>query len=268
MINRLKPIIIQKQREIAALYHLLKAMPEHDIAKIHRGEITSTISKKFKPALQRSTLAVIAEIKRQSPSHGLLAPITDPVALAKSYVSAKANAISVLTEEKFFNGNLNDLIQVANTLRKTNIPVLRKDFILDVIQISESIVAGANAILCIVAVLGKKTKMILDNARALGIDVLVEVIDHDELELAIDSGAEIIAINNRHLKTFEVNTERSLQLIQYIPNHIIKVAASGITNAAIAQQYRQAGFDAVLIGEALVKSDNPTLFIEACRHDF
>lgn len=266
MINKLEPIIAQKKREIAILQDLLKENPLHPIAEILRGNIAFHSQKSFKHALRNSTLSVIAEIKRRSPSNGLLAPIHDPVALVKNYVDGNASAISVLTEEKFFNGNIKDLSQIAAALNNHVTPLLRKDFILDEIQIAESIAAGANAILCIVAALGKKTKTILDAARALKIDVLVEVIDHAELDLAINSGAEIIGINNRNLKTFEVDTERSMQLVRDIPDHIIKVAASGITNPAIARQYYQAGFDAVLIGEALVKSANPKQFIMECRH--
>lgn len=266
MTNRLEPIILQKQQEIAILHKLLKENPEHPISKIMRGNITHHSQKSFKQALRGSMLSVIAEIKRRSPSNGPLAPITDPVVLAKNYVSGNASAISVLTEEKFFNGNINDLVKIAKALRNEETPILRKDFILDEIQVAESVSAGANAILCIVAALGNKTKTILDFARSLSIDVLVEVIDFAELEIAIASGAEIIAINNRNLKTFEVDTERSMQLVMDIPEHIIKVAASGITKPSIAQQYYRAGFDAVLVGEALVKSVSPADFIKECRY--
>ncbi|NNM59758.1 MAG: indole-3-glycerol phosphate synthase TrpC [Legionellales bacterium] len=267
MTSRLEPIIEHKKIEIAALYEQLKENPEHIIAKVLKGELVRPSQKSFKQALRNSELAVIAEIKRRSPSNGPLAPITDPVSLAKTYVSGKASAISILTEDKFFNGHIDDLIQVAQALHETSTPILRKDFIFDEIQIAESIVAGANAILCIVAVLGKQTKNLLDRARSLGIDVLVEVIEQEELEIAVEGGAEIIGINNRNLKTFEVDTQRSMQLITNIPDHIIKVAASGISNPTIAKEYYRAGFDAVLIGEALVKAPSPADFIRACRDE-
>lgn len=128
---------------------------------------------------------------------------------------------------------------------------------MDKIQIGESLLAGANAILAMVSVLGERTKDILSQALALGIDVLVEVIDEQELDLALRSGAELIGINNRNLHTFEVDNERALRLVEMIPDSIITVAASGINDPTVARRYYAGGFDAVLIGEALVKSPSP-----------
>lgn len=266
MTNRLEPIIVQKKREVDALKALLTAQPTHDIAQILQGKKGYTGIKNFKQALRLSTLAVIAEIKRKSPSKGQLAAIQDPTVLAAAYVDGGANALSILTDECFFGGSLADLTRVATLLRDQPNPILRKDFIIDEVQIAEAISAGADAILCIVAVLGSRTKAILNAAQSMGIQALVEVRDHHELDMAIASGAEIIGINNRDLTTFEIDTEQALRLVERIPQHIIRVAESGIVEPKLAQTYYHASFDAVLIGEALVKSNHPGVFIEACKN--
>src|SRR5207247_10356695 len=130
----------------------------------------------------------------------------------------------------------------------------------------EAVFAGAIAILCIVAVLGEKTRELIEFSHSLGLDVLTEIHDEHELNIALDSGADIIGINNRNLNTFTVNTQRALQLVTAIPDSIIKVAESGIVEPLLARQYDEAGFDAVLIGEALVTSDHPEHFIQHCHH--
>lgn len=244
-------IIKQKYQEMAQL----KSVPVKK--RLH--------NKSFKKSLCNDSLSIIAEIKRKSPSKGNLALITDPVALAKQYVEGGASAISVLTDETFFSGSIDDLIQVASALSELNPPVLRKDFIIDKRQIDEAYNAGADAILAIVAVLGNRTKEIIEYANVRNLDVLVEVHDEYELDMALVSGAEIIGINNRNLKTFQIDTQVSLQLVGAIPKNIIKVAESGILSPELAKQYRQAGFDAVLIGEALVTAADPQQFIKACR---
>jgi indole-3-glycerol phosphate synthase len=210
---------------------------------------------------------VIAEIKRKSPSKGSLASIKDPVELAKRYVLGGASALSILTDEAFFGGSINDLTQVADALRNQSIPIIRKDFIIDQLQIAEAAVAGASAVLCIVSVLGTQTKALLEFAHSLNLDVLVEIHDQEELKIALESGADIIGINNRNLHTFDVDTNRALQIVASIPDNIIKVAESGITDSLAARQYYQAGFGAVLIGEALVKSNDPAHFITKCIDD-
>lgn len=303
MINKLTPIILQKQKEVARLKQIIQNEPHHPLTEIINGKHKSNYKGSFKAALQTGVLAIIAEIKRKSPSKGDLAFIENPVVLAENYVNAGANAISILTDELFFGGNINDLKNVARAFlnnqdagqglsdtgsgdnnhsrhpaasprdpssraqKVIGVPLLRKDFIINEIQIAEAIMNGADAILLIVAVLGEKTKNLLNSANKMGIDVLVEVHDEAELKIAIESGAEIIGVNNRDLTTFEIDTDRAIKLLDKIPNHIIRVAESGILDPMIAQAYRQAGFDGVLIGEALVKSNNPADFIEACRHD-
>ncbi len=266
MTNRLAPIIAQKKREIVALQAMLQAQPEHVMLSFLQGKAQRVALKSFKQALQGSTLSVIAEIKRKSPSKGHLAPIVDPIALAQTYIAAGASALSILTDERFFNGTLADLSSVAQACGKQPTPILRKDFVVDVIQIAEAVTAGADAILAIVAVLGNETKTILNAAKAMGVDVLVEVHTEAELMLALDSGAEIIGVNNRDLTTFQVDVDRAFQLLQHIPKGIVSVAESGINRPELARDYHQAGFDAVLIGEALVTSDSPELFMRGCCH--
>lgn len=265
MTNQLEKIILQKHREVAALKCLLAEQPQHPIGKILRGTQDSFSKKSFKKALRCSRLAIIAEIKRKSPSKGVLAPINDPAVLAKNYVASGANAISVLTDELFFGGKLADLTTVSSTLREEVQPVLRKDFIIDDIQIAEAAMAGADAILIIVAAVHEQTKALLNCAKSFGLEALIEVHNQQELELALSSGAEIIGINNRDLHTLQVDTERALKLIDNIPPEIIRVAESGILAPELARDYYRAGFDAVLIGEALVKSGQPKKFMESCH---
>jgi indole-3-glycerol phosphate synthase len=266
MTNRLELILLQKKREVAVLHQRLKNNTNHPIAQVLRGELQLKRSANFKDVLKSSSLAVIAEIKRKSPSKGVIASITDPIHLAQRYILGGANALSILTDKEFFGGHIDDLTQVANTVHDQSIPIIRKDFIIDNVQVSEAAVAGASAVLFIVSVLGQKIKALLEFARLINIDALVEIHDHDELKIALDCGADIIGINNRNLNTFSVDTQHAIQIVSAIPNTVIKVAESGITDPALARQYYQAGFDAVLIGEALVKSNDPERFIQECHH--
>lgn len=254
-------ILSHKKDEVAKLKNLIQVDPHHPVGKILQGQYQPRSHHSFKEALRQSSLAVIAEIKRQSPSKGLLSAIPDPIQLAKTYVSGGASALSILTDKFFFNGDVADLNQVANAL---STPILRKDFLIDEIQIAEAFAFGASAILCIVSILGKRTKQFIEFAHTLGIDALVEIHTSTELKIAVDCGAQIIGINNRNLKTFDIDTERSFELIAEIPTNIIKVAESGITEPALAKKYYRAGFNAVLIGEALVTSKDPARFIRTC----
>lgn len=266
MIKNLETILLQKQKEVEVLYQKMEQEPEHLIAKMLCGQYQHGQEISFKEAMKTTSLSVIAEIKRQSPSKGLLAPIPNPVSLADCYISSGANAISVLTDQTFFGGCLDDLIQVARQAAKRRIPVLRKDFIIDEIQIAEAAFAGASAVLLIVAALGNNTKSLLHFARSLQLDILVEIHDENELEIALSSGADIIGVNNRNLKTLVVDNEYALKLQKKLPDHVIKIAESGISHPTLAKRYYDAGFHAVLIGESLVKSKDPRQFIEACRH--
>lgn len=265
MMNRLMPIIEQKRREVARLETFLQAHSEHPIAQILQGNRIRDGHRNFQQALRGSGLSVIAEIKRQSPSKGELAAIVDPVILAESYVAGGADALSILTDDLFFKGTLADLQSVSQAQAIQTTPILRKDFIVDVRQIAESVFAGADAILAIVAVLGKNTAVLLNAAKNMHIDVVVEVHTRSELELALDCGAEIIGVNNRDLTTFQIDTRRAFNLVEYIPETVVRIAESGIKDPVLARDYHQAGFDAVLIGESLVTTDLPGQFIEACH---
>lgn len=267
MTNRLTPIMEQKQREVAALRAMLQTQPDQALVQLLRGDARRLMTHRFKQALQGPKLAVIAEIKRASPSKGALAPIADPVALANTYISAGAQALSILTDEHFFHGSLQDLSKVAQARGEQKTPILRKDFIIDPIQIAQAVVAGADAVLAIVAVLGSETKAILQTAKSMGIEVLVEVHTEEEVAIAVESGAEIIGVNNRDLTSFHVDVDRAFQLLSHIPQGIISVAESGIQMPDLARAYHQAGFDAVLVGEALVTAQSPASFLQEVYGD-
>ncbi|MFZ4116758.1 MAG: indole-3-glycerol phosphate synthase TrpC [Chthoniobacterales bacterium] len=264
----LEKIVAQKKREVEALRHSLENHQAHPLNKLLREGPQKKSSPSFKRALQRPGLSVIAEIKRRSPSKGVLAAIADPVMLAHCYEQSGAAAISILTDHFFFGGSLEDLSCVArakeSSTKKSRItvPLLRKDFIIDRLQVAEAALAGADAILAIITVLGESTSTIIEEAIQWGLDVLVEVHDTSELQVALDAGSTMIGVNNRNLKTFEIDLQRALELVEKIPKTILKVAESGISTSQIAEHYYKAGFDAVLVGEALVSSDDPKEFFQ------
>ena len=264
MNNKLQNILLHKLREVNELHHQIDKNPYHPVTQILNGDVMKKRSPQFGKNLKSSTLSVIAEIKRASPSKGELATIENPLLLAKKYVTGGANALSILTDKEFFKGTLDDLNQVASNIK--DVPIIRKDFIIDKAQIAEAYIAGASAVLLIVAATGEKTRELLEFAHSISMEVLVEVHDENEVQLAIDAGAKIIGVNNRNLQTFVVDTNYALKVVSLIPDSIIKVAESGITHPSLARQYHQAGYDAVLIGEALVKSENPEQFIYECQH--
>jgi indole-3-glycerol phosphate synthase len=199
--------------------------------------------------------AIIAEIKKASPSRGILATDFDPAATARAYQQGGAAALSVLTDEPYFQGSLDDL---AAARAATTLPVLRKDFTIDGVHVIEAAAHNADAILLIAAIL---TETELRNFRELAeqyhMAALVEVHDEDDLALAIASGARIIGVNNRNLHTFEVDLETSLRLAHQIPADTIRVAESGIHTAADVRRLRDAGYHAFLVGERLMTSPDP-----------
>ena len=226
---------------------------------------TNRVAKDFKALISADGLSFIAEIKRRSPSKGKLAEIKDPAALLNNYIMGGADAISVLTDEVFFGGSLADCETVAAKLADSPTCVLRKDFIIDSRQIDQSIAIGADVILLIVAVLGDRTKTLLDYSKSRNVAAIVEVHTESELHVAIDAGAEIIGVNNRDLDTFEVDIENCLRLVKLIPNGVLKIAESAIYTENDIRQIKQAGFDAVLIGEALVTAENPAEKLKKLR---
>lgn len=205
--------------------------------------------------LSRNEMNVIAEVKRSSPSKGDLAPITDPAALAEKYQEAGAAAVSVLTEQRRFGGSLADLDVVRSRIE---IPVLRKDFMVDEYQFLEARAHGADIVLLIVAALSKsQLKDFHDLATELGMASLVEVHTQSELESAMDISPRIVGVNSRNLKTLEVSASVFEELIPAIPSSVIRVAESGISTHADVAQAQKAGATAILVGESLVKSGDP-----------
>jgi indole-3-glycerol phosphate synthase len=210
----------------------------------------------FRPNLRGTRIRLIAEVKKASPSKGLLCHNFDPVFLGTCYEQAGAAGISVLTEEAFFLGSLNYLKEVKVKTVKT--PVLRKDFIIDPYQLVEARWYGADAVLLIVAALPPpELKHLIAETAKLGMDALVEVHNAPELKVALDCGASIIGINNRDLQSFKVSLETTFQLLPDIPNDIVRVSESGISTRQDIRKMEEAGADAVLIGESLVTVADP-----------
>ena len=209
----------------------------------------------FKTALMARRPAIIAEIKKASPSKGLLSPDFDAVRLAQEYQSGGAAALSVLTDERFFQGNLADL---GAARRAAPLPTLRKDFALDEYHVVEAAAHGADAILLIAAILdARRIRSLASLAVSYGMAALVETHDEAELEIALDAGSEMIGVNNRDLRTFEVRLDTSVRLAERIPKEVLKVTESGIHSAADVKRLSEAGFQAFLVGEHLMKSASP-----------
>ena len=207
------------------------------------------------PVLRGEDIAVIAEVKRKSPSKGELATIADPAALAAEYEAGGAHVISVLTEERRFGGSLADLAAVRAAV---DIPVLRKDFIVSSYQLWEARAWGADLVLLIVAGLTQDALECLhERAESLGLSVLVEVHDAEEVQRALAAGARIIGVNSRDLRTLEVHRDQFAKVAPSIPDHIAKVAESGVRGPQDLLDYAKAGADAVLVGESLVTGANP-----------
>lgn len=246
----LDKIIAAKQERIA------NAKRTANIAELEsRARENANRPGRLVEALRKPGPAIIAEFKRASPSKGVINDRIDPAAAAREYAAGGAAAISVLTEEDFFAGSLADMESVVSSIA---IPVLRKDFTIDEFQIVESAAAGASAILLIVAALDLvQLRDLRTAAESFGLDAIVEAHDREEMEIAIDSGASIIGVNNRNLKTFEVSLDVSRSLIQLRPGGILMIAESGISNPEEIAELHGLGFDAFLIGETLMRSGDP-----------
>jgi indole-3-glycerol phosphate synthase len=200
-------------------------------------------------------IAIIAELKKASPSKGLIRADFRPSELARELEQAGAAALSVLTDEQFFQGSLDYLRQASSS---SSLPCLRKDFIVDEFQIVEARANRADAILLIVAALDQKELVSLAGiARAQGLDVLCEAHDEQELQHALDAGCDLIGINSRNLRTFEVNLETAFRLVEKMPATCVRVAESGIQSGADVARLRSAGYEAFLIGESLMKAEHP-----------
>jgi indole-3-glycerol phosphate synthase len=216
---------------------------------------SATPTRGFRRKLAAPGRNVIAECKRRSPSRGVLRPAYDPVAIASSYEQGGAAAISVLTEPSFFDGALSHLETVR---RAVALPLLRKDFMVDPYQLLEARAAGADAVLLIVAALDAETLgTLVREARGLDLDVLVEVHDEAELDVAVDAGADLIGVNNRNLRTLAVSVDASYRLAARMPAKAIAVAESGLKTADDLEQLEAAGYGAFLVGERFMTAADP-----------
>ena len=211
------------------------------------------------PFLISSEMSVIAEVKRSSPSKGALAPISDPAGLAAQYEEAGAHVVSVLTEQRRFGGSLADLDVVRKAIE---LPILRKDFMVDEYQFYEARAHGADVVLLIVAGLSKnQLEDYFHLSTELGMRSLIEVHTNDELERALEISPEIIGVNSRNLKTLEVDARAFAELIPQIPSSIARVAESGISTREEVIFAQECGATAILVGEALVRSESPSVAI-------
>lgn len=210
----------------------------------------------FAGALRREgEVAVISEVKRRSPGAGDIRPGLNAPGLALMYESGGAAALSVLTDEEYFDGNLDDLRAVREQVA---LPVLRKDFVIDPVQVSEARGAGADALLLIVRILDDASLVeLLKRTRELGMEALVEVHGEKELDRALEAGARIVGVNNRDLSTFETRIEVTLELVDGIPPDVVLVSESGIRTGEDVARLGQAGVDAVLVGESLLRQADP-----------
>ena len=206
-------------------------------------------------ALRQPGVGVIAEVKRSSPSKGALAEIPDPAELAGEYAAGGARCVSVLTEGRWFGGSLDDLAAVRATI---DIPVLRKDFIVSTYQVHEARAFGADLVLLIVAALDQKVLTgLLERIESLGMTALVEVHTEEEADRALEAGARVIGVNARDLRTLEVDRAVFERIAPGLPNHVVKIAESGVRGPLDLIRYASAGADAVLVGEGLVTQKSP-----------
>jgi len=244
----LDKIIAEKRKEVAQRKRSLPL----SILKERIAQIRAPLD--FTAALSGDSTRLIAEVKRASPSRGVLCPDFDPVALAKSYAQAGAAAISVLTETNYFEGSIDHLVAIREAV---NLPLLRKDFIFDPYQIYESRTYGADALLLIVAILSQEQlKELLSLGSSLGLSCLVEVHNESEVERALSSSAKIIGINNRDLATFAVDINTTHRLRPLIPKERIVVSESGVSRREDVEKLKEWGVNAVLVGEALITADD------------
>jgi indole-3-glycerol phosphate synthase len=224
-------------------------------AAIEQAAAAHPAANSFRAALAGNRIAVIAEIKRRSPSAGEINPALDPVERAAAYTAAGARAISVLTNGPFFGGSLEDLAAVTD---RVSVPVLRKEFILDELQILEARGSGASAVLLIVRALTKdRIKALLRFTRDSGLEAVVEVHTVDELTMALACGADILGVNSRDLDTFSINKPAAWRLLSTIPPDLIAIAESGMADSQDVGEAADAGADAVLVGTVLSAATDP-----------
>ena len=262
--DKLKEIMASKRQALAGR---LRPIRPQELEQVAQSSKSSQVSISFYEALANpEQLSVIAEIKRKSPSAGDIAVGINAEDQARDYVNAQADALSVLTDSDYFGGSLQDLWNVVDLLNqhKKGTPCLRKDFMLHPLQVLEAAEAGARSILIIVRALSNDEIMRLrETAHFANLDILYEIHDEWELEKALEHEPKILGVNNRDLTVFQTDLSISERLIPQIPESIIKVSESGIFNLEDATRARECGADAILVGEALMKSEDPEALIEA-----
>ncbi|HJZ90783.1 MAG TPA: indole-3-glycerol phosphate synthase TrpC [Gemmataceae bacterium] len=253
----LDTIVAHKWTEIRAAK---AATPEAELA---RRAATAPPPRNFTGALLRPELRLIAEIKKASPSAGVIRADFDPATIARTYERHGADCVSVLTDEQFFQGHLRHLTAVHTA---TQLPVLRKEFVLDTYQLVEARAAGADAILLIAEILpGDALKRLFDRATELGLHVLVELHDADQLPRVIDCGATLIGINNRDLRTFRTTLDHTLELLPKVPPGRAVISESGIRTNADLRRLEAAGVKGVLVGESLMRADDIGAAVDELR---
>lgn len=240
--------------KILSFHRDAAARDGRDLDHLRERALQSPIPRPFKAHLQREGLSVIAEVKRRSPSKGELGGMLDETTVAHDYEKGGASAISVLTDSKFFDGSAEDLISVRSSCE---LPVLRKDFCVDMKHILDARIMGADAVLLIAAALtDDELSSFSSLAKEMQLAALIEVHDEAEALRALDVGAEIVGINQRDLKTFAVDTKRAIRVGAELPESVLKVAESGVRGVEDARVLYETGFDAVLVGEYLMTSSD------------
>jgi indole-3-glycerol phosphate synthase len=249
--------------EIVAAHRRAAAEDTRTLDELERAALAARPVRPFRAALAAPGIGVIAEIKRRSPSKGDLAPDLVPAVLAKAYADGGADCLSVLTDVDFFGGSADDL---AEARQACDLPVLRKDFTVSEADVYDARAMGADAVLLIVAALSQAElsafRLLADE---LGMAALVEVHDVDELRRALDAGAKLVGVNQRDLRTFEVDPARAERLAEAMPPGVVKVAESGIRDAAEVARLAACGYDAVLVGESLVTSGDPAAAVRMLK---
>lgn len=247
--NQLEKIVEVKYAEVASAKQLLSSKNLEKMANFSRPTISLSHS------VRTAGMGVIAEMKRRSPSRGAINQQAKVEHVVPGYAHAGAAGISVLTDREFFGGGPEDLIAARSCV---TIPILRKEFIIDQYQIIEARALGADAILLIAAILNPAVlKLFIGFAHSLNLEVLLEVHDKEELLVAIDCGADLIGVNNRNLKTFEVSLDTSRRLIDFIPASVPAVAESGIEDPLVVKELHALGYSGFLIGQRFMQTDDP-----------
>lgn len=245
----LETVVERTHAEVAARKRNLPASElEQRLGPARRG-------RPFSEALIDEGISLIAEMKRASPSRGPIRPGASVSEVVRAYQEAGARAVSVLTESEYFGGSLDDLVEARAAC---DLPLLRKDFVVDEYQLLEARAAGADAVLLIVAALSTDhLGHLIAVASDLGMDTLIEVHDEEEVETAVEAGAEVLGINNRNLHSLEVDLETTFRLLADVPAGTVVVAESGISQREDVERLEQAGVDAILVGETLMRADDP-----------